>query len=165
MDEMEMKEPKDNKDVPSDVVELIIAVDLNPKDPQEPINVNDVSVKPKGEASQDGEDWKKLTMQVLMGDPKSGVQSDNISYDEAVEAVARVLGDSEPEEKDDPFTKASSRRSEPEKPEGDSPFEKKRDSRPFDKKRGGGMKAALERAVGKKPPFESGEDDDEEDEF
>jgi hypothetical protein len=41
-------------EVPSDIVELIIAVDLNPSSPEEPINVNDVQVRDKG--GDEGED-------------------------------------------------------------------------------------------------------------
>lgn len=145
MDSMNMEK----KEVPSDVVELIIAVDLNPKDPQEPINVNDVSVKPKGEASQDGEDWKKLTMQVLMGDPRSGVQSDSVSYDEAVEAVSRVLGDPMPEEKEDPFSKLTSSTGESEKP-GDMP-----------KRKSGGMKGTLDRILNLKEEKDYEEEEEE----
>ena len=139
-----------NPEVPSDVVELIIAVDLNPSDPEEPINVNDVKVSPKGEGGEDGEDWKGLATQLLMGDPASGVTSDKISFEEATEAVSRVLEGDDGGEGADPFSKAS--RSEPRAPE--------RPSKPK-KKSGGGMKAALDRALGK-PGDDEDEDEEEE---
>lgn len=130
--------------VPSDIVELIIAVDLNPSDPEEPINVKGVDVRGEGEVPggfrQPDEDWRKLTMQLLMGDPKAGVTSDSISYDEAVSAVARALGDEE--EASDPFSKAKGLGGDQEKP--GMLFRK-----------GNGMKSALNRALGR---------DDEEDE-
>lgn len=92
-------------EVPNDVVELIIAVDLNPSDPEEPINVNDVKVNPKGEDGE--EDWKKLTMQLLeAADIKVS------SYDEAAEAVSEILQDDV--EGESPFDKAAK------KPESDS---------------------------------------------
>lgn len=139
-------------EVPSDVVELIIAVDLNPSDPEEPINVNDVKVSPKGEGGEDGgDDWKGLVTQLLMGDPASGITSDDISFEMAKDAVSRVLeGDSG--EDMDPFSKASM--SEPRKPEAPSKPKKKG---------GGGMKAALDRALGGKPG-EPGDEDEDEDE-
>lgn len=137
-------------EVPNDIVELIIAVDLNPNDPSEPINVKDVNVRDQGEEGDGEGDWRKLCMQVLMGDPRSGVTSDSIDYDEAVEAVARLLGDDKPEEdiekKPDPFSRANSggrmREDKPERPTHGG---------------GGGMRAALENAIGRKK-----EDEDEE---
>lgn len=148
------------KEVPSDVVELIIAVDLNPTDPSEPLNVSSVDVRDKGEGggSKGGEDWKKLAMQLLMGDPKAGVTSDSISYDEAVEATARCLGDSEESETEkDPWGRSKPRREPQDEP--DMPFHKGGRSDFGEKKPGGGMKMALNRALGRKDD----EDEDEED--
>lgn len=128
-------------DTPNDVVELIIAVDLDPSDPEEPINVNDVKVRDKGESDQtDGEDWKGLAIQLLMGDPASGVTSDSIGFDEAKAAAARVLEDDEPKQKPDPFEKANLMQKGSRGP-----------------KHGGGMRAALERTMGRKK-----DDEDEE---
>ena len=124
----------DSPEVPSDVVELIIAVDLNPSDPEEPINVNSVDVRGKGEDGEGGDDWRGLVVQLLMGDPESGVQSDSISYDEAVQAVSRVLEG--PEATEDPFSKFSSR--------GDAPAPSGTPS----EKRPGSMQSALESVLG-----------------
>ena len=91
--------------IPSDIVELIIAVDLNPSDPEEPINVNDVKVNPKdgeGGGGEPGEDWKKLTMQLL-----EAADIRVSSYDEAAEAVAEILQDDVEDES--PFDKANKR--------------------------------------------------------
>lgn len=126
------------------IVELIIAVDLDPSDPEEPLNVSSVDVRDKGEGGAGDEDWRGLTMQLLMGDPASGVTSDGIGYDEAVEAVSRALGGmSEPE---DPFTKAGKPKDKPKPPHRGG---------------GGGMKEALDRALGRK---DEDEDDDEDEE-
>ena len=129
---------------PNDIVELIIAVDLNPTNPEEPINVSSVDVRDKGEGGEGGEDWRRLVMQLLMGDPASGVQSDSISYDEAVDAVSRVLGGTGEVEEDDAFSKAGKRSQEAEAPS----------------RKGGGIKAALKNALG----GVSGEDEDEDEE-
>lgn len=127
---------------PSDIVELIIAVDLNPSDPEEPLNVSSVDVRDKGEGGAEGsDDWRGLVMQLLMGDPASGVTSDSISYDEAVEAVARVLGKDEEPEAEDPFSKATRRPQKPGMGMGG----------------GKGMMMALDRALGRE------DDEDEED--
>lgn len=132
----------------SDIVELIIAVDLNPSDPEEPLNVSSVDVRDKGEGGDGGGDWQKLAMQLLMGDPASGVTSDSISYDEAVDAVARVLGeDTEPAE--DPFSKATRRSGPQDKPGAQY-------GSPYDGK--GSMMMALDRALGRK-------DDEDEEEY
>jgi len=121
----------------SDIVELILAVDLNPSNPEEPININSVDVRDKGDGGDEGgEDWKKLAMQLLMGDPASGVTSDAISYDEAVEATARALGGEESTEEPDAFSKARSGAQG--EPEGPMPGGQ------------GGMKMALDRALGRK---------------
>lgn len=134
-------------EVPSDIVELVIAVDLNPKDPEEPINVNDVKVKNKGEGGEDdGEDWKDLTMKLLKADPAAEVDSDDLSYEEAKEAVDRVTGDQrEPEEEEDPFDKAMKPKDKP-KPEpkgrpSDSPF--------GGAPKSGGVKEAIGNLMGK----------------
>jgi hypothetical protein len=126
----------------SDIVELIIAVDLNPSDPEEPLNVSSVDVRDKGEGGDGGGDWQKLAMQLLMGDPASGVTSDSISYDEAVDAVARVLGKEEEPEAEDPFSRATRRPQEPGMGMGG----------------GQGMKMALDRALGRR-------DDEDEEEY
>ena len=127
-------------DVPSDIVELIIAVDLNPTDPEEPINVSSVDVRDKGGSSAGDEDWKGLTVQLLMGDPASGITSDQVSYEQAVEAVAKVLGDEEEEQ--DAFS-MHSKKPQPPAPSGRRPE--------------GGMKKTLSHILG------SGEIEDEED--
>lgn len=98
-------------EIPSDVVELIIAVDLNPSDPEEPINVNSVDVRDKDEvpggSRQPDEDWKKLTMQLLeAADIKVS------GYEQAAQAVAEILADDDEEES--PFDRATKRPS-PEK--------------------------------------------------
>ncbi len=129
--------------MPSDIVELIIAVDLNPSDPEEPLNVSSVDVRDKGEGGEEGGDWQKLAMQLLMGDPASGVTSDSISYDEAVEAVARVLGKDEEPEEEDPFSKATRRPQKPGMGMGG----------------GKGMRMALDRALGRRDDEDEEEDD------
>jgi hypothetical protein len=99
------------KETPSDVVELIIAVDLNPSDPEEPINVNDVKVNPKGEGGEDGgEDWKKLTMQLL-----EAADIRCTSYEDCAEAVAEILQDDV--EGESPFDQATKA---PDKPKSSS---------------------------------------------
>ncbi|WP_299314382.1 hypothetical protein [uncultured Halomonas sp.] len=130
----------------SNIVELIIAVDLDPTDPMEPLNVKDVKVGEPGEEGTGGEDWKDLTMQLLMGTPAAGVTSDDISYEEAVEAVSRALEGKEMDEAPDFFSKAG-------KAGEDAPVA------PFGPKGGGGMRMALDRALGNR------KEDDEEEEF
>ena len=78
---------------PSDVVELIIAVDLNPSNPEEPINVSNVDVRGKGEGGDNGGDWKSLCMKLL--------GTSDISFEEA----SKMAGDKgEPAEEKDPFS-------------------------------------------------------------
>jgi hypothetical protein len=135
-------------EVPSDIVELIIAVDLNPTDPEEPINVSSVDVRGKGEGAPDGgEDWRGLCIQLLMGDPASGVTSDGISFSEATDAAARVLG--EEEGPMDPFSMHKSRQEAPDAP--------KVASRPGGGG-GGGLKANLNRILGTEKEDEEEED-------
>ena len=85
----------------SDVVELIIAVDLDPSDPSEPINVGDVKVNPKGEGgSEGGEDWQGLLMDLMEAE---GISDGPVSYQEAMDLVKNR----EPRKvEDDPFAKA-----------------------------------------------------------
>ncbi len=90
------------KDMDSDIVELIIAVDLNPSDPEELINVNNVDVRSKGEgADETEEDWKGLVMKLLAD---AGEDTEGMDYYEAAEAVSRVTDGAKKES--DPFSKA-----------------------------------------------------------
>lgn len=135
----------------SGVVELIIAVDLDPKNPEEPLALKSLDAAPGGDG---GEDWRKLTLELL---GKSG-----LSYDEACEMVSKHLaGEVEPDEEEpDAFSMHREKR-----PDHEPPMHKAFGDRP-DKPHG--MKAAFGRAIGKKDTDGAGvfgerdEDDEEE---
>jgi len=132
------------KDMDSDIVELIIAVDLNPSDPEEPINVNNVDVRSKGEG-ESGEACHKCTRildAISRIDPKMADAVDGLGVDEAISALER-MADEAPEdaqEEADMFDKAMSMPMTEEKP-----------------KERGSFKTASYRAFGKKK-----DDEDEE---
>ena len=173
--------------VPSDVVELIIAVDLNPSNPEEPINVKSAEVAPKG--GDDASDTKlveQLLAAVSKMDPDIamaiGKAGDNPRA--AVREIEK-LSKNAPEHAQDeaePFDRAMEQKpkrpapepredfSRPEKPKqdengswrqhGESSFEPK--------KKFGGFRGASDHAF-KKPDAEDfadhGADEDQEDEF
>lgn len=149
------------KEVPSGVVELIIAVDLDPSSPEEPINVNDVKVSPKGEGGEEGSCpmCKRLIAAFAKIDPDvEALMDDKLSEAEMVKAIEKLADDApeDAQEEADPFDRAT----KPKKPE--------RPGREFDKKPGGFKRP--EKAFGKEAPKPFGrpdvedDDDDEEEE-
>lgn len=157
------------KEVPNDVVEIIFAVDLNPSNPEQPLNVGDISVKPKGEDGKGGPDWKALAKQLCEAE---GICEKDASDDEIVEAIQnrQVKDQGDPEVKKDEkdaFSKAN---------EMDDRPERRSERRPERRPGGGpsGFKKASARALGKeyddddedfggkRPPFAKKKFDDEE---
>lgn len=104
---------------PSGVVELIIAVDLDPSDPEEPINVSDVDVRSKGGAEGGAfPDYRDLLVRVLEA---NDILAGKMSDDELKEAAEQfITGDKMADKiEDDPFAKAQMMGEPPErKPKG-----------------------------------------------
>jgi hypothetical protein len=104
--------------VPSDVVEVILAVDLNPSNPEEPINVNQVKVSPKG---GDNEGETKLIDELLEVvaklDPSYAMAIGAAGQDNpraAVRALQKLAEGEKGEDQDeaDAFDKARDRKTE-----------------------------------------------------
>jgi hypothetical protein len=165
------------KEVPSDVVELIIAVDLDPKNPSEPINVTSVDAnegKGKGQCSM----CAKLFKAIAKMDPEmAAVAESDLEDEEKIKAIEKLAAaePSEAQDEADSFDKATSRpkpSKSPEerygKPEVDKEwkprprrddFEPKRDEEDdFEPRKKGGFGGARDRAFGKPR-------DDEDEEF
>lgn len=101
--------------VPSDVVELIIAVDLNPSDPEEPLNVNDVKVAPKGgDDSTDSKLVDQLLAAIAKIDPDLAyLVKDNEGNPRAAVRAIEKHAEKAPEDAQDevaPFDKAQERK-------------------------------------------------------
>lgn len=140
--------------VPSDIVELIIAVDLDPTDPDQPINVNNVDVRDKGEAGEKGEACHMCTRildAIAKIDPEMQAAVDGVPVAEAVRALEKMAegAPEEAQEEADMFTRAMS---------PDHGEDRPRHKRPG----GGGFKAAAARAKGL--PFGEDDEDDEDEE-
>lgn len=150
------------KEVPSDVIELIIGIDMNPKDPH-PINVDMVD-KGKGGDMDPGE-WKsmcKQLLQVLQG-PDSVIDDDNLA-DLVREAIGGG-GMEKPEPKEDPFSRAAKKPAfEKNEEKGFTlKFGGGDDEKP--KSKGGGFRAMADKMMGKEKPFPPKDDEDDEEEF
>jgi hypothetical protein len=181
----------DNK-VPSDIVELIIAVDLDPTNPEEPINVTSVD-KSEGMGKDQSPLCARLFKILAKMDPEmEAVTKSDLKDDEKISALEK-LAHAQPEEvqdEADAFDKARDRKSErtpeerygkpkppkddwkPRRDEGED-FEPRPKRPSFDdeegfqpRKKSGGFSGARDRAFGKKPDFESSfkKDDEDEDE-
>ena len=92
--------------VPNDVVELIIAVDLNPSDPEEPINVNDVKVRDKGEGGEEGgcDCCARFRKAIAKLDPEMAAAVEGDKSDEEAVSALEAMADEEPEEAQDEAT-------------------------------------------------------------
>jgi hypothetical protein len=175
----------------SDIVELIIAVDLDPTNPEEPLNVTSVD-KSEGMGKDQSPLCARLFKILAKMDPEmEAVTKSDLKDDEKIGALEK-LAHAQPEEAQDEadaFDKARDRKSErtpeerygkpkvekapfkPRRDEGDEEgdFEPKPKRPEFDdeegdfepRKKSGGFGGARDRAFGKKPDFEPFEKDDE----
>lgn len=101
-----MTKDMEKEGVPSDVVELIIAVDLDPSDPAEPINVNDVQVRGKGGAEGGAfPDYRGLLVRVLEA---IGVPAQGMSDNELAKAAEQTIsgGEEAADIEEDMFSRA-----------------------------------------------------------
>jgi hypothetical protein len=180
--------------VPSDIVELIIAVDLDPTNPEEPINVTSVD-KSEGMGKDQSPLCARLFKILAKMDPEmEAVTKSDLKDEEKIGALEK-LAHAQPEEvqdEADAFDKARDRKPErsPEERYGKSKppkddwkprrdedegedFEPKPKRPSFDdegggdfepRKKSGGFGGARDRAFEKKDSFKPFDNEDEEDE-
>jgi hypothetical protein len=159
--------------VPSDIVELIIAVDLDPTNPEEPINVTSVD-KSEGMGKDQSPLCARLFKILAKMDPEmEAVTKSDLKDDEKISALEKLAHAAPEEAQDeaDAFDKARDRKAErspeerygkpkPKRPsfddEGEGDFEPR--------KKSGGFGGARDRAFEKKDSFKSFDNEDEEDE-
>jgi hypothetical protein len=180
--------------VPSDIVELIIAVDLDPTNPEEPINVTSVD-KSEGMGKDQSPLCARLFKILAKMDPEmEAVTKSDLKDDEKISALEKLAHAAPEEAQDeaDAFDKARDRKAErspeerygkPKPPKDDwkprrdedegEGFEPKPKRPSFDdegegdfepRKKSGGFGGARDRAFEKKDSFKPFDNEDEEDE-
>lgn len=142
----------DAKNVSDDVIEVIVAIDLNPGKDAKPINGKE------SDEGEDGADWKDLCTKLLktvamMEDDKE------LSDKELIKEIEKIIsadGEDAPE-KEDAFSSYKKGGSKPKPEEEDEP----EDEEEAPRKKSGGFKNAAKKMMGMDEEPEDEEEDDE----